>query len=53
MAVFEVPFSAFGVVEGAFLAFFVCLGFSSIVNVANETEDPTESSHEPSCPQSG
>jgi APA family basic amino acid/polyamine antiporter len=41
VAVFEAPFGVLGVVEGAFLAFFAYLGFGSIVNVAEETEDPT------------
>jgi APA family basic amino acid/polyamine antiporter len=41
VAVFEAPFGVPGVVEGAFLAFFAYLGFGSIVNVAEETEDPT------------
>jgi APA family basic amino acid/polyamine antiporter len=41
VAVFEAPFGVPGVVEGAFLAFFAYLGFGSIVNVAEETENPT------------
>jgi APA family basic amino acid/polyamine antiporter len=36
------PFGAPGVVEAAFLVFFAYLGFGSIVNVAEETENPTE-----------
>ncbi|OTF01786.1 APC family permease [Halorubrum sp. SD683] len=39
--VFDAPLGVPGVVEGAFLAFFAYLGFGSIVNVAEETEDPT------------
>jgi len=38
----DAPLGVPGVVEGAFLAFFAYLGFGSIVNVAEETEDPTE-----------
>ena len=39
--VFAVPSGGLGVVEATFLVFFAYLGFGSIVNVAEETEDPT------------
>lgn len=39
--VVDAPFGASGVVEAVFLVFFAYLGFGSIVNVAEETENPT------------
>jgi APA family basic amino acid/polyamine antiporter len=41
VAPFEVPYGVTGVFEATFLVFFAYLGFGSIVNVAEETEDPT------------
>ena len=39
--VLQAPNGAFGVVEAAFLIFFAYLGFGSIVNLAEETENAT------------
>ncbi|MFC6784708.1 APC family permease [Halobaculum halobium] len=39
--VFALPGGGLGIVEATFLVFFAYLGFGSIVNVAEETEDPT------------
>ena len=41
VAVLDAPFGPGGVLEATFLVFFAYLGFGSIVNVAEETEDPT------------
>jgi APA family basic amino acid/polyamine antiporter len=40
VAVLEAPTGVTGVVEAAFLVFFAYIGFGSIVNIAEETEDP-------------
>lgn len=40
--VFALPFGASGVIEAAFLVFFAYLGFGSIVNIAEETRNPTQ-----------
>lgn len=37
----EIPFGATGVLQATFLVFFAYLGFGSMVNVAEETRDPT------------
>ncbi len=41
VAVLDAPRGVGGVIEATFLVFFAYLGFGSIVNVAEETEDPT------------
>ena len=41
VAVLDAPGGPAGVLEATFLVFFAYLGFGSIVNVAEETEDPT------------
>ena len=41
VAVFDAPTGVGGVVAATFLVFFAYLGFGSIVNVAEETRDPT------------
>jgi APA family basic amino acid/polyamine antiporter len=41
VAVLDAPSGGAGVLEATFLVFFAYLGFGSIVNVAEETEDPT------------
>jgi APA family basic amino acid/polyamine antiporter len=41
VAVFDAPTGVGGVVGATFLVFFAYLGFGSIVNVAEETRDPT------------
>jgi APA family basic amino acid/polyamine antiporter len=41
VAVLDAPRGVTGVLEATFLVFFAYLGFGSIVNVAEETEDPT------------
>lgn len=37
----EIPFGSTGVLQGTFLVFFAYLGFGSMVNVAEETRNPT------------
>jgi APA family basic amino acid/polyamine antiporter len=41
VAVLDAPFGGVGVLQATFLVFFAYLGFGSIVNVAEETRDPT------------
>jgi APA family basic amino acid/polyamine antiporter len=41
VALLDAPRGLAGIVEATFLVFFAYLGFGSIVNVAEETEDPT------------
>jgi APA family basic amino acid/polyamine antiporter len=41
VAVLDAPFGGVGIVQATFLVFFAYLGFGSIVNVAEETRDPT------------
>ena len=41
VAFFDAPTGVTGVLEAAFLVFFAYVGFGSIVNIAEETENPT------------